>query len=273
MPNRTEWEAVADQWLRERPDQLWRSLHNSVNRRLLDAWVKDRPARSLKTDLFDEAVSSGLLDGIVLGSSSSLGMDTSLSIAARARDRESGTLIMVSDVRKIPLADRSHDLIISNSTLDHFVNLEELQESLRELHRILGPKGELILTMDNLANPVVALRNALPFSWLRLAGILPYPVGVTGGPRTLRRLLQGAGFEVIDTCAIAHCPRWPAVRCASLVESTGSKRGRRWLSRLVLAMEVLDRLPTRYLTGYFVALRARRASTEMSASLQALEQL
>src|SRR4029434_1314077 len=57
-------------------------------------------------------------------------------------------------------ADEAFDVIVSNSTLDHFGSWAELGASLHELHRVLKTRGLLIITLDNRANPIVALRNA-----------------------------------------------------------------------------------------------------------------
>jgi hypothetical protein len=122
------------------------------------------------------------------------------------------------------------------------------------LNRALASGGQLLITMDNLANPVVWLRNALPFRWLNAVGLVPYYVGATGGPRRLRGYLQQAGFEVLETTAILHCPRVLAIVLARYAE--GRKQTQRLFLRFLLAFERLERWPTRYLTGYFVAIRA-----------------
>ncbi len=62
----------------------------------------------------------------------------------------------------LPFPDGAFDRVFSNSTLDHFDSRDDIREALRELARVLHPEGELLLTLDNLANPVVRLRNALP---------------------------------------------------------------------------------------------------------------
>ena len=101
-----------------------------------------------------------------------------------------------ADVRCLPYADGAFDIVVSNSTLDYFTSGDQIVESLRELNRTLASGGQLLITMDNLANPAVWLRNALPFRWLNAMGLVPYYVGATGGPRRLRGYLQEAGFEV-----------------------------------------------------------------------------
>ncbi len=68
---------------------------------------------------------------------------------------------VVSDIRNSPFKTESFDQIISNSTLDHFTNKNDIIVSLKELRRMLKPEGVLIITLDNPSNPVVYLRNLL----------------------------------------------------------------------------------------------------------------
>ena len=42
---------------------------------------------------------------------------------------------------------------------------------------MLKPRAPLILTLDNAANPLIAIRNALPFAMLKRSGVVPYFVG------------------------------------------------------------------------------------------------
>jgi SAM-dependent methyltransferase len=147
-------------------------------------------------------------------------------------------------------------VIVSDSTLDHFHTEAELVGALRELHRVLRPGGVLLLTMDNLANPVIALRNALPFRLLNRLGIVPYYVGATAGPRRLRRLLEQTGWEIRDTGAIVHCLRVVWVMISRVVERRASRESQERFLRFMMRFEWWERWPTRFLTGNFIAMRA-----------------
>src|SRR5204863_8026948 len=68
------------------------------------------------------------------------------------------------DVRALPFADGSFDVVVSTSTLDHFQARADIDTALRELHRVLASDGLAVVTLDNPWNPLVALRNALPRS-------------------------------------------------------------------------------------------------------------
>lgn len=250
------WNRVGEAWTVGAPlDRLWRDHSDAVNGALLVRWLPERAGLVLKTDLFDEAVGSGLIRRIE-AHGRALGIDTSLTIARSAVERSEVHRAACADVRQLPFGDARFDAVVSNSTLDHFRSFEELALSLRELQRVLRPGGALLLTLDNLLNPLVALRNALPFPLLNRVGLVPYYVGVTCGPRRLRELLEASGFQVTTMDAVLHCPRVLAVAACRIVERSGSEWARRATLRLLAACEILSAWPLRYLTGHFVAVRA-----------------
>jgi ubiquinone/menaquinone biosynthesis C-methylase UbiE len=212
----------------------------------------------LKTDLFDEAVSDGLSPLLNSLAERVFYTDSALEVHEMARGRYARLQTIGADVRDLPFANSIFDAIISNSTLDHFESPGDLSGSLQELFRVLRPGGQMILTLDNRSNPMILLRNWLPFSLLKRLKIVPYYVGVTLGPHRLQSLLKETGFDVIEVDAIMHCPRVLAVRVARWVERHASLRTQKSFLRLLMAFEGLSRLPTRFLTGYFVAVKVRR---------------
>ena len=238
--------------------RLWRAHSDRVNGSLLARWLPPLAGlRVLKTDLFDEAVGTGLYPALA-GAARVVGIDVSPAVVASARRRYAELEGVVADVRRLPFEDGEFDVAVSISTLDHFASEDELRAGLAELARVLAPGGRLVVTLDNGQNPVVALRNRLPLGLLRRVGAVPYFVGETCGPRGLRRLLAETGFAVEETTAVLHCPRAAAVAGASLVERRASERGRHSYLRFLERFERLEQAPTRTLTGYFVAARATR---------------
>lgn len=187
-----------------------------------------------------------------------MGIDTSAAVLARAAARSPDLETVMADVRALPFGDREFDLVVSPSTLDHFGAPGDLRRALLELARVLEPGGTLLLTLDNLANPLVALRNALPFELLRRSRLVPYFVGASLGPRRLRRLLDECGFEVTAAEAIVHVPRVLAVLAARVVERRGGPRAQRRLGAVLMRFEALERLPTRFLSGHMVVAVATR---------------
>lgn len=253
------WEELSENWQREHPQTLWRRHCDAVNLAMLQKWWPDKKVDSvLKTDLFDEVFGHGLYPFTQQKKSKLRGIDLSESIVSAARKRCPGILATVTDVRRLPFGDDSCDLIISNSTLDHFESISDITVSLRELYRVLKPGGQLLLTLDNLFNPVIALRRALPYRLLKSIGVLPYFVGATLTPGGLRRELTQTGFRIIETTSLMHCPRVVAVAVASLLQrNAGQRTQQRFLSSL-MAFEKLANLPTRYISGHFVAVRAEK---------------
>ncbi|MDI7277103.1 MAG: methyltransferase domain-containing protein [Anaerolineae bacterium] len=251
------WNQVHARW-QGRPQALWRAHSDAVNAGLFGRWLAAPDGRVLKTDLFDEACSAGLYPLLACRSAAVVGIDVAAAVARAARGRWPALGAACADVHRLPFADGAFDVVISNSTLDHFDSLRQIESSLRELWRVLRPGGELLITLDNRANPAIALRNALPFGLLSRLGLVPYRVGATCGPCGLRALLAQAGFEVREITAVLHCPRVLAVPVAGLVARHGSPPAQQRLLRLLAAFEALERWPGRYLTGHYVAARASK---------------
>jgi SAM-dependent methyltransferase len=237
-----DWDAVVRSWRETRGTSLLRAYSDAANRRLLERWLPARAGRMLKTDVFDEAVAEGLSPFLAGRAEALVAIDASPAAVAAARRRHPELEARVADVRALPFEAESFDLVVSTSTLDHFATQADIDTALRELHRVLAPGGLVVVTLDNPWNPLVALRNALP---TRPRALVPYYVGATLGPRALRAALAGAGFAVEELAAVLHAPRLAA-------------RVLRPPLRALLAAERLERWPTRFLTGQFVAARARK---------------
>jgi ubiquinone/menaquinone biosynthesis C-methylase UbiE len=152
-----------------------------VYRRLIDFWFDSTThGLRLKTDLFEESISpyAPLLD---LGRA--VGIDGSYQVSRNAHNHmlayQQPAGCVVADLRRIPFRGGSFDGILSGSSLDHFHGRNDIRISLAELARLLQPGGVLIITFDNPHNPLVWLRNHLPFNWLNRIGLVPYYVGAT----------------------------------------------------------------------------------------------
>jgi SAM-dependent methyltransferase len=210
----------------------------------------------LKTDAFDEAFSAGVYPELAGRARAVVGMDVAPTVLVKARERYPELRCACGDVRALPFADVSFDAVVSLSTLDHFDSRAETEAALRDLARVLRPGGTFIVTLDNLTNPIIALRAVLPFRLLHVLRIVPYKVGWTCGLRRLRRIVSRAGLEVIDTSVIVHCPRVLAVAVAALLGRSGNAKLKQAFLHALGAMERLRGLPTRFVTGHFVAVLA-----------------
>jgi len=253
------WESVAEQWISSQPDSLWRRHSDAVNSSLLRRWLPAGGVQQLlKTDLFDEAVSEGLHKPLADCASRLVGIDVSPEIVRAALCRFPDLDARTADVRKLPFEEASFDVVVSTSTLDHFDSLQEIQTALSELSRVLRPGGQLLLTLDNLSNPAVWLRSILPDRWLRSLGLIPYRVGTTCRPRQLKLMVREVGFEITAATAILHCPRALAVAATHLIERRASAPTQERFLKAMRSFERLEGWPTRYVTGYFTAIHARK---------------
>ncbi|MBW2533224.1 MAG: class I SAM-dependent methyltransferase [Deltaproteobacteria bacterium] len=254
----------SDQHRTRRPEQLgprqrlWRRHNDGLNRRLIEGWLaKHKPARVLKTDLYEEAVAEGVIAPLARSGAEVVGIDLSPDVVSAIGKTDGSLRVVCGDVSCLPFPRASFDAILSTSTLDHFETQEMILSALTELARALRPGGELLLTLDNLDNPAVRLRNAMPRTLTEGSGLVPYPVGVTCGRRDLRRFLVQAGLEVLHMGTALHCPRAPAVAPARLFERGAPPLQAAFLAALSV-WELLGHLPTCGWTGYYIIVRARR---------------
>lgn len=257
QPHRTAnyWDDIAAEWADGR-HQLWRQVSDAINQAMLDAWLPSRSECLLKTDAFDEAVSRGVYEKLAERAATVVAIDVSPPLLAVSSRKCPGMKAAASDVRRLPFSSASFDTVVSLSTLDHFGTLADIEASVADLRRVTRPGGCLILTLDNPVNPLIRLRNSLPYAWLNRTGLVPYYVGVAPTPRQLTSTLASHGFRVTDSDALVHVPRVAAVALARLVTRLESPRLAASFVRGALSCERLSSWPTRYLSGHFMAVRA-----------------
>ena len=262
------WNSVSETFVLEEQQSLWRIHSDQINISLLEDWLSDRRiAEVLKTDLFDEAVSQGLYPFLREHADVVHGIDVSPESVERAKNRFPELNALSADVRNLPFNSERFDLIVSNSTLDHFRSKDDIDVGLRELFRVLKTGGELFVSLDNLQNPIVGLRSMLPYRLLKTLHLVPYFVGKTHGRRGLTKALERAGFSVLETRAIMHCPRVLAVAVAGYLQKRISHKSQRRFLAFLAGFESLARLPTRFFTGHFVAVHAVKPTSQNSKEL------
>jgi ubiquinone/menaquinone biosynthesis C-methylase UbiE len=255
--NSSYWDGVAKSLKETKPKNFWRSYNDAVNNLAFSRWlpVGKTALRVLKTDLFDESLGKGLYPLLRENAESVFGMDVSSVTAGRAKLNHPDINVVVADVRKIPFLDGSFDIVVSNSTLDHFDSIEDIVISLRELYRVLKKGGLLLITLDNPLNPVITIRNILPFWFLHSTRLIPYRVGATLSARHLRKLLEQLGFKVVEVKTIMHFPRI-LIRLVEAVSKKISEGTQQRLIEFLISFERLSSLPTGLLTGYFTGIKA-----------------
>lgn len=258
----TYWDMVLASWKRHSSDRLWREFTDRqqsgwVKKYLLEPSKGVKLARLLKTDLFDEAVSTGIVPMLAQVASEVWGVDVSEEVVREAVSRYPSLRGSVASVAKLPFDDGYFQAIFSGSTLDHYDSKLEILESLRELHRVLGRNGRLFITMDNPHNPMIWLRNGLLRTVGTSLGWIPYQMGKTMRCRELVSGLREIGFQIEAVTALQHCPRWWVVRRLKRMEGAGAATTERYLDRLG-RYERLERLPSRYVTGHYLAVLATK---------------
>jgi SAM-dependent methyltransferase len=228
---------------------------------LLNEWVPEaRWGGGLKTDLFEEALTPHSL--IPHMGENALGMDCSVSVVQEAQRRLTvlgkECSLMVCDLRRLAIKSNAIRYVLSGSSLDHFCNEQEITTGFAELHRVLVPGGTAVITLDNPHNPVIWLRNHLPYPWLKALHLVPYFVGATITREETCRQLEAVGFQVEEVRCVAHAPRAPAIWLTALLERFDWESAKETMSRALDRCEKLQNWPTSFRTGYYIACRARK---------------
>ena len=144
---------------------------------------------------------------------------------------------------------------MSLSTIDHFTDVADIPRALGELWRVLDANGTLVLTLDNRSNPFVAVRNALPYSFLRRIGLVSYPVGRTLTFQQARECVSAAGFVVDECIGVMLAPRVVAIPLLEAL-SRRAKRAAGFFRRALMWMEQFQDSVAAPRLAHFVAIRA-----------------
>ncbi len=252
------WDDIAE---RPRPsgylDPLVARQKRQAHLELIRRWTAGlSPQSVLKTDLFEEAFGQDhLLFDLAPGACRTVGMDLAPAIAARGRRRAPADCFsfLATDARALAFRAESFDLVLSNSTLDHFETGAELRTALRELARVLRPSGLLIVTLDNPWNPLYPLL----WSALRLLPA-PFPLGRTASRRRLEAWLEEFGLEVLDHDWLIHNPRLVSTALFLALRKTLGRAADGPIRALLAMFDLLGRLPSRPLSACFSAVCARK---------------
>ncbi len=158
----------------------------------------------LKTDLWDEAKNTRIMQWAAGQGANVYGIDLSEPIVRQARASFDGRPLrpVVSDVRRLPFAPGSFDAIYSMGTIEHF---DETEAAVAELARILRPGGRLILGVPNRRDPFL---RPLLVAVLGPLGLYAYGYEKSYSRRALRRMLEGAGLDVRMESGILFMPGW-----------------------------------------------------------------
>lgn len=224
---------------------------------LIRRWAGITSRRILKTDSFEEAFGADqFLFDLAKISDNIIGIDVSDEIASKAERRSKqygadSAEYVCCDVRHLPFKTNSIDLVISNSTLDHYQYYMDITTALKELWRVLEPGGTLIITMDNKAN----LTEPFFRLWISL-GFAPFFSGKTYSIKQLKRALEEIGFDVKAATATIHNPRFITRKIVGFLHRLDARRFDPWIRKGLAFINKLENKRTKYLTGLYIAVKA-----------------
>lgn len=198
------WEGVG----REFPDlggAASTDYYRASEIRLLTHALPDlRGLRLLKTDLWDEAKNTRILQWAERRGARVYGVDISRPTVERALVEFHGRPLAAAaaDVRRLPYRDDQFDAIYSMGTIEHF---DDSAAAVAEMYRVLKPGGRAIVGVPNLLDPF--FRPALVFLMQRLR-IYGYGAERAFSRPALRRMLEAEGFVVVEESGILFVPGW-----------------------------------------------------------------
>lgn len=179
-------------------------IYAGDERALLSEHLPEFRGRLLKTDLWDEAKNTRILQWVAASGMRVYGIDISPPIVEQARRAFGATPLgaSVADVRALPFADATFDAIYSMGTIEHFPGTEA---AVVEMARVLRPGGRLVLGVPNRHDPFL---RPLLVGVLNALGLYAYGMEKSYSRRALRRMLEDAGLEVVAESGILFMPGW-----------------------------------------------------------------
>ena len=250
---RSFWDEVGDEF----PDlsgAASTALYREGEKRLISHYLPDLAGkRVFKSDLWDEARNTHILQWIGQQGARVVGIDISKPTIDRAREEFRGAPLCAAgaDVRALPFRDCSFDAIYSMGTIEHFA---ETEQAVGELLRVLKPGGRAIIGVPNRHDPFL---RPLMVALLYRLGLYGYGFEKSYSRAALREMLTDAGFVVVGDDGVLFIPGWLRMldllfhtRVPILARVTGAAvRVFTWLERSV---------PAVHRHGYLVAAIAER---------------
>jgi SAM-dependent methyltransferase len=227
--------------------------YRECEQRLLREFLPLKGTRLLKTDLWDEARNTRILQWAADQGADVIGIDISGPTVVEAKKAfgDRPLRATVADVRHIPLADASVTAVYSMGTVEHF---DETDLALREIFRVLAPGGRAIIGVPNRLDPF--LRPALVWLMQR-AGWYHYGFEKSYTHARFAAMLRHAGFNIVAHSGLLFIPGW--LRMADLLAHTRWRPLRRVTSPVVRWFAAVERrYPWVRRHGYLLAIVCER---------------
>ncbi len=181
------------------------AYYRANEQRLIDRHLPALAGRRvLKTDLWDEARNTRILQWMAQRGALVAGIDISGPVIQLARREfgEARLLAAGADVRALPFADGTFDAIYSMGTVEHF---PETDAAIAECFRVLKPGGRVLMGVPNRRDPFL---RPLMVAILYRIGLYDYGFEKSYSRPVLRKMLERAGFTVVGDDAILFIPGW-----------------------------------------------------------------
>lgn len=158
----------------------------------------------LKTDLWDEAKNTRILEWAARRGAHAFGIDIARSTILQAKlaftDRPLHAA--AADVRRLPFTDEQFDAIYSMGTIEHF---DDSDAAVQEMFRVLKPGGRAIVGVPNRWDPFL---RPLLVRLMQYVGVYGYGAERSFSRHALRRMLESHGFQVMAETGILFIPGW-----------------------------------------------------------------
>lgn len=248
------WDDVSRRMKKSHLESNFAAYKSDEYLRIISKWCGSLAGKKvLKTDLFEECYEVDRFSD-KLGCGNVYGIDVSKGMATNAKRKNRALMLVAADIRRIPFKDRTFDIIISNSTLDH-LKLKDVRPAVKELRRVLKDDGTLVLTIDNKYNPVYSAGlwagNRLKFFYF------PQERCYTSGE--IRGIVGSEKMEIVDEEAIFNIIP-PMDMLLAIVERHDKKLSSGISKRIVRISKRIKSKPLRYITGRQLAFKIKKVS-------------
>lgn len=163
-----------------------------------------RGKRFLKLDLWNEAINTRILKWVAEQGAEVFGMDISHVVSRRAHQNalnEGSDMDLVrADIRELPYADESFDIVYTMGTIEH---IDEYRHAIEEIRRVLKPGGRAIIGVPFKYD--IFLRPLL-VAVLEAFGKYPYAPEKSFTPAELKKDVADAGLDVKARTGILIVP-------------------------------------------------------------------